>query len=141
MPVTFHTEHKSFNLKSKLLHKRWIKQWIDSHHAACGQLDFIFISNPHIRKINKKYLNHDHNTDVITFDYGEANLVSGDIFVSIDQVQINAKAFNTDEEEELRRVMIHGVTHLLGFDDGNEEEQRRMRQKEKEALNLWLKMV
>ena len=141
MPVTFHTENSSFNLKSKLLHKKWIKHWLDLHNRECGKLDYIFVSNPHIRKINQRFLNHDHYTDVITFEYGDVNLISGDIFISIDQVRINARIYKTGEEEELRRVMIHGVNHLLGFGDGNEEEQKIMRQKENEALHLWLKMV
>jgi rRNA maturation RNase YbeY len=141
VPVKFHKEEISFNLKHKLLHKQWIKKWLDSHDTSCGELDFIFVSNEKILSINQKYLNHDHYTDVITFDYSESNLISGDIFISVDQVKINARSYNTEEEEEMRRVMIHGVNHLLGFDDGNDEEQEIMRQMENEALHLWLKMV
>jgi rRNA maturation RNase YbeY len=141
VPVNFHTEKTPFNLKQKLKLKRWITQWLDSHDRTCGQLDFIFTSNRHIRKINRKYLNHDYNTDVITFDYGEGKKISGDIFISIDQVKRNAGDFQTQEEEELRRVMIHGVNHLLGYDDRSEEERTIMRQMENEALHLWMKMV
>ena len=141
MPVSFHTENIHFNLNQKLLYKKWINQWIDSKDAVCYKLSFIFTSNKQIRLINKKYLNHDYDTDVITFDYREGNLISGDIFVSVEQVRINAKSYNTGEEEELRRVMIHGVNHLLGYNDSSDEEREIMRQMENEALHLWMKMV
>ena len=141
MPVKFHTEKKSFNLRQKLLHRRWILQWLGSQDKVCENLDIIFTSNSRIRQINKAYLNHDYFTDVITFDYGRDNLISGDIFISVDQVRINARSYKTEEEEELRRVMIHGVNHLIGFNDSNDEEREIMRQMENEALHLWLKMV
>ena len=141
MPVTFHTEKTNFNLGQKLRHKRWINLWIDSQKAECGKLSFVFTSNKHLKLINLKYLNHNYNTDVITFDYTEGDLISGDIFISIEQVRINAGSYSTEEDEELRRVMIHGVNHLLGYGDGNEEERLTMRQMENDALHLWLNMV
>jgi rRNA maturation RNase YbeY len=141
VPVSFHTEKTAFNLGQKLKHKQWINQWIVSQGTVCGQLCFIFTSNKQLRLINQKYLNHNYNTDVITFSYREGDIISGDIFISVEQVRNNAKSYNTEQEEELRRVMIHGVNHLLGFDDGNDEERERMRQMENEALHLWLKMV
>jgi len=141
VPVSFHTENTHFNLKQKLLYKKWINQWIDSKDAICYKLSIIFTSNKQIRLINKKYLNHDYNTDVISFDYTEGNLISGDIFISVEQVRINAKSYNTEEEQELRRVMIHGVNHLLGYNDSSDEEREIMRKMENEALHLWLKMV
>jgi len=139
--VTFHTEKSGFNLGRKLQHKRWIKQWIESQEAVCGNVAFIFTSNTQIKHINLKYLNHNYFTDVITFDYTEGNIISGDIFISVDQVHINAINYDTDKEEEIRRVMIHGVIHLLGYSDGNDQERETMRQMENEALHLWLKMV
>ena len=141
MPLTFHTEKTEFILKQKRLHKRWIYQWINSHEAVCGELAIIFTSNKYIRLINQKYLNHDYYTDVITFDYGDGNMINGDVFISVEQVEINARSFEEDQDEELRRVMIHGVNHLLGFDDSNDEEREIMRQMENEALHLWMKMV
>ena len=141
MPVKFHTKNISFSLKQKLLHKQWITQWVNSHNAVCGKLDFVFVSNKQIRSINLKYLNHDYFTDVITFDYSEGKQISGDIFISVEQVKINARSYETAVEDELRRVMIHGVNHLLGFNDGNEEERKIMRQMENEALHLWLKVT
>lgn len=141
MPVRFHTEDTSFNLPQKLRHKQWICLWIESQNHLCGELNLIFVSNSYIRNINQKYLNHNYNTDVITFDYGEERRISGDIFISIDQVRMNAGSFKTEEKDELRRVMIHGVNHLLGYKDGNDQEKEIMRQMENEALHLWLKMV
>ena len=140
MPVTFHTEEIVFNLKQKLQHKQWIKQWIETHDAVCGNLAFIFTSNKHIRLINHNYLNHDYYTDVITFDYTEEQKISGDIFISVEQVNMNADSYGTEAVEELRRVMIHGVNHLLGYKDSNVEERKTMRYLENEALHLWLKM-
>jgi probable rRNA maturation factor len=140
VPVTFHTEQITFNLKQKLQHKRWIKLWIETQDAVCGNLAFIFTSNKHIRLINHNYLNHNYFTDVITFDYTEEHIISGDIFISIEQVNLNAESYGTDAEEELRRVMIHGVMHLLGHNDSNVEEKKTMRYLENEALHLWLKM-
>ncbi len=141
MPVTFHNEETNFNLRQRLRHKRWINQWIDSQEAKCGKLSFIFTSNKHLKLINKEYLNHNYFTDVISFDYSEDELISGDIFISIDQVKINAGTYKTKEEEELRRVMVHGVNHLLGYGDGNEEERLTMRQMENDALHLWLNLL
>lgn len=141
MSVTFHKKKSDYNLKQKLLHKRWIKLWIESQDAVCGNISFIFTSNKQIKLINKEYLNHNYFTDVITFDYTEGDMISGDIFISTDQIKINAEAYSTNEEEELRRVMIHGVIHLLGYNDGNDEERKTMHQMENEALHLWLKMV
>jgi len=141
VPVTFHTEKIAFNLRQKLLHKKWIKLWIESQNALEGKLSFVFTSNKQLKLINHKYLNHNYYTDVITFDYTEGNLVAGDVFISIEQVRKNAGTYSTEEGEELRRVMIHGVNHLLGYGDGNDEERETMRQMENDALHLWLKMV
>jgi probable rRNA maturation factor len=141
VPVTFHTEKTKFILSQKLQHKRWIKLWIESQGAVCGNLAFIFTSNQQIRHINQKYLNHNYFTDVITFDYTEEGKISGDIFISIDQVRMNAVSYGVNEEEELRRVMIHGVIHLFGYKDIERDERNTMHQMENDALHLWLKMV
>lgn len=91
--------------------------------------------------MNREYLNHNYYTDVITFDYTDSRKVSGDVFISVDQVRNNSGEFGVSFSDELRRVMIHGVLHLLGFGDGSSEEKRRMREMEEEALHLWLKLV
>ena len=141
MSLSFHNEEVSFNLKQKLLHKQWIKEWIVSNHKTPGTLSFVFTSNERIKLINKEYLNHNYFTDVISFDYTEGNLISGDIVISVEEVNRNADFYGADLEDELRRVMIHGVCHLLGYADGNKEEKEIMRIKENEALHLWMKLV
>ena len=141
MPVTFHTEKSKFKLGQKLQHKRWINLWIESQGAACGDISIIFTSNQNLRSINREYLNHNYNTDVITFDYSEGETISGDVFISVDQVKINAQEYGIEPGEELRRVMIHGVIHLLGYNDESDDERLDMRQMENEALHLWLKML
>ena len=141
MSLSFHSEEVTFNLKYKLRHKQWIKEWIVSNHKTPGNLSFVFTSNERIKLINKEYLNHNYFTDVISFDYSEGNLISGDIVISVEEVKRNADFYGADPEDELRRVMIHGVTHLLRYADGNEEEKKIMRKKENEALHLWMKLV
>ncbi len=141
MPVTFHTEETNFDLKQKVQHKRWINQWIETQNAVCGDISYVFTSNKQIKLINKQYLNHNYFTDVITFDYTKDKQISGDIFISIDEVRSNAGIFVTEEEDELRRVMIHGVIHLLGYNDSSNEERDIMRKMENEALHLWSKWV
>ena len=139
MPVTFHTEKTKFKLGQKLQHKRWINLWIESQGAACGDISIIFTSNQNLRSINREYLNHNYFTDVITFYYTDGQRVSGDIFISVDQVRINAAQYGTHVMQELRRVMVHGVLHLLGFGDDSSEEKRNMSNLEEDALHLWLK--
>ena len=139
MAIHFHSLQISYNLKSKNPHKSWIKACIDSHNRNCGNISYIFTSNLSLREMNREYLNHDYFTDVITFDYSEGDLISGDVFISIDQVKINAGIFNAEMDDELRRVMIHGVLHLLGFEDSTDAEKAQMRKLENDALHLWLK--
>ena len=139
MAIQFHSLQIKFKLKNKNLHKSWIKRCIDTHGRIPGAISCIFTSNPTLREMNRDYLNHDYFTDVITFDYSEGDLVSGDVFISIDQVQINAVIYNESFDEELKRVMIHGVLHLIGFGDKTEQEKDLMRKMENDALHLWLK--
>jgi rRNA maturation RNase YbeY len=140
VPVSFHTEDILFDLPEKQKHKLWLRAWIESHDLTCGSLSFIFTSNKNLRSINRQYLNHNYFTDVITFDYREGEVLSGDIFISVEQVRKNAVSYRTKEEDELRRVMVHGVIHLQGYRDDTEEERETMHQMENDALLLWLEM-
>lgn len=97
-------------------------------------LNFIFCSDNYILKMNKKYLNHDYFTDVITFNYNEDKTLKGDIFISKDTVSDNSKIYNVSFENELNRVMIHGVLHLIGYNDKNESEKAEMKSKENQYL-------
>jgi probable rRNA maturation factor len=139
--VSFQTEDIKFSLKYKLRYKKWVREWILANNKTPGNITFLFTSNERIRLINKEYLNHNYFTDVISFDYTSVELVSGDIVVGVEEVRKNADFYGADFEEELRRVMIHGVTHLLGYKDESQEEKEIMRKKENEALHLWMKLV
>jgi len=138
--ITFHSEEIRFELKEKIVHKKWIRYWLESHQLHPGALSFIFTSNERLKLMNQEFLNHNYFTDVITFDYSEGNCVSGDVFISIEQVRLNAREYEVSVEEEQRRVMIHGVLHLMGYADASDEEKKIMREKENEALHLWLKL-
>lgn len=115
----------------------WISQIIDNHKHTLGFLDFIFCSDEYLLKVNQEHLNHDTYTDIITFNYNEDKEISGDIFISIDRIKENANNFAVKFTEELHRVMIHGVLHLLGFNDKTSEQKEMMRQKEDESLQLY----
>ena len=141
MTISFHSEGIHFDLKQKIRHKQWVRDCIHSKKKIQGNISFIFTSNEQLRLMNREYLNHNSFTDVLTFDYAEKDIISGDIFISIEQVNINAELFSVIAEEELRRVMIHGVLHLMGFKDSLPEQQAIMREKENEALHLWLEPV
>jgi probable rRNA maturation factor len=138
--ISFHSEGIRFELKEKIKHKKWIRKWLESHQLQAGEISYVFTSNERLRLMNKEFLNHNYFTDVITFDYVEGNSISGDVCISIDQVNINAEFFGVSKEEELRRVLIHGVLHLMAYSDATDEEKRIMREKENEALHLWLKL-
>ena len=139
MSVSFHTEAIQFDLEQKIRHKGWIKNCIKTHKKLPGNISFIFTSNEHLKLMNNDYLNHNYFTDVITFDYSEEDFVSGDVFISVDQVKENARFYKEEPGHELRRVMIHGVLHLLGFRDSDADEKKIMHELENEALHLWLK--
>ncbi len=136
MPVYFHSEETDFLLGNKKLYKSWIKRIINHHQRKCGNLNIVFCSNNYLLEINRKYLNHNYNTDVISFDQSLSDRIEGDIFVSIDQVEINAKELKIDFYDELCRVIIHGVLHLLNYVDYTTEEKGRMTEAENWALNV-----
>jgi len=139
--LTFHSEEISYQPREKNRIRRWVYGFIESRHRIPGDIAFVFTSNDRLLEMNREYLNHNYFTDVITFDYSEGNIVSGDVFISVDQVFLNARQYHSEPSEEIRRVMIHGVLHLMGHRDGNEKEKRNMRDLENEALNLWQKSL
>ncbi|MDR2805018.1 MAG: rRNA maturation RNase YbeY [Dysgonamonadaceae bacterium] len=115
----------------------WIKQIIAQHRKRVGDIVYIFCSDAEILRINQQYLGHDYYTDIITFDYSENDVLSGDLFISLDTVRSNAEKYQTDYPEELRRVMIHGILHLCGFKDKTPDKAKQMREKENEALSQY----
>ena len=126
----------NYPLTSRTKIKQWIKQVIEAKGKKTGNITYIFCDDEYLLEVNKQYLQHDYYTDVITFDYVENDLISGDIFISTDRVRENALAFGSSETEELHRVIIHGALHLLGLKDKSEKEASQMRQAENEALKL-----
>lgn len=120
--------------------KKWISDTIKSQSKRVGDISYIFCDDAYLIEINRTYLNHDTYTDIITFDYVEDDLVSGDIMISVERVEENAKIFKTTFEQELHRVIIHGIHHLLGQGDKSEAEAAAMRKKEEASLAIWNSM-
>jgi len=116
--------------------ERWITQVIEKNNKNVGELTYIFCSDEYLLEINKQYLQHDYFTDIITFNYCEGDTISGDLFISVDTVLDNANTFGVDYLTELNRVIIHGVLHLIGFDDKCDEDQEEMTRQENLSLEL-----
>lgn len=115
---------------------RWIVNTVKAEHLEPGHIAFVWCSDEYLHRMNVEYLGHDTLTDVITFDYAEQDLVSGDIFISTDRIQENAQAYGVPFEQELHRVMVHGVLHLCGYQDKKPEQKAEMTEKEDYYLSL-----
>ena len=135
--IEFSSEEIEFQLKDEQAATDWLKKTIERAGCVLRSLNFIFCPDEYLHRLNIEYLDHDTLTDIITFPYSEPPNIEGDIFISIDRVRDNAQDFNVAFEQELHRVMAHGVLHLCGFGDKTPEEQNIMRQKEDEALALF----
>jgi probable rRNA maturation factor len=114
----------------------WYSNVCDVESKVLGDISIIFCSDEHLLEMNKEYLEHDYYTDIITFDYTQENVISGDLFISVDRVQDNANEFDTLFQNELHRVCVHGLLHLCGYKDKSGREQELMRLKENEMLEL-----
>ena len=134
--VRFYTEDCSFSFKEKRLTSRWLKLVAGSEVKKLGDISIIFCSDPYILNVNLRYLQHDYFTDIITFDYCEGDTLSGDLFISIDSVRENAALYGTEFPDELNRVIVHGLLHLIGYDDHTDEQVAEMRAKENYYLSL-----
>lgn len=130
--IQYNTE---FSLKNESKLKDWISSEISKRGYKEGDILYVFCSDEELLKINQEFLNHDTYTDIISFDYTMGKLISGEIYISIDRVQENAIAFGVPFEEELHRVMIHGILHFCGYKDSTESEQQIMRKEEDLALS------
>jgi rRNA maturation RNase YbeY len=134
-PIFFFKEEVSFRL---LKHKeivKWLTSVLKKDGCRPANINFIFCKDSYLRKLNKKHLNHDYNTDIITFDNSFLNNeIEGDIFISIDRVKANAKLYSASFYDELHRVMVHGILHLLDYSDKNKSEKAEMRRME----DYWL---
>ncbi len=116
----------------------WIKSIIGAEEKICGDISFIFCSDEYLLEVNKKYLNHDYFTDIITFDYVSGSLMNGDIFISVDRLLENSKVFDITFENELYRILAHGVLHLIGYKDKTIKDKKMMTFKEDYYLKLLL---
>ena len=141
MAIFFSTENIDFELADEPKVKKWILAVVGAQGKRVGNLNYLFCDDSYLINVNHTYLNHDTYTDIITFDYVEGNVVSGDILISVERVRENATLFNSSFEQELRRVIIHGVLHLLGQADKSDEDAAEMRRKEESALALWNTIV
>ncbi len=133
--VSYYNEDITFPFKEKRLTSRWLKFVAESEAKRLGDVAVIFCSDNYILDVNIKYLQHDYYTDIITFDYCEGNRLSGDLFISIDSVRENASFYGTEFKDELNRVIVHGLLHLIGYDDHTEEDIAVMRSKENYYLS------
>jgi rRNA maturation RNase YbeY len=114
---------------------RWIKETAAEYEKKTGDIAYIFCTDERILEVNKQYLDHDYYTDIITFDYSEGAVISGDIFISLDTVKSNAEEFGVEFETELNRILIHGILHLCGQDDKTDTQRAEMTRKENLALD------
>ena len=115
----------------------WLAEVIKSELKNEGEINYIFCDDDYLLEINQQYLDHDTLTDIISFDYSVGNELHGDIFISVERVRDNATDFNVSFEEELKRVMVHGVLHYCGYKDKSESDERLMREKEEEKMKMF----
>lgn len=134
--ISFNYE-TDFQLINEEAFENWIIDIVDSEASAVGEINYVFCDDEYLHKINVEYLNHDTLTDIISFDYTVGNLIQGDIFISIERVKDNAADFNVSFDEELKRVMAHGVLHYCGYKDKTDKDAEIMRQKEEEKIKLF----
>ena len=126
-----------FTLENEEAISGWISNVIKSEGKKEGEINYIFCDDEYLLQINKEHLNHDYYTDIISFDYTVGNEINGDMFISVDRVKENAIDFNVAFDEELKRVIVHGILHYCGYKDKLEEEELLMRNKEDEKLAMF----
>lgn len=134
--VTYHFEDTDFIFKGKAKNNKWLRLAAESEIRVLGDINIIFCSDNYILDINQKFLQHDYFTDIITFDYCEGERLNGDLFISVDSVRENAIEYGEEFDRELARVMVHGILHLIGYDDHTAKDQKVMRSKEDYYLSL-----
>lgn len=126
-----------FTLDNEQAFQDWLSEVIISENKTEGEINYIFCDDEYLLEINQQYLDHDTLTDIISFDYSIGNDLHGDIFISIERVKENALDFNVSFQEELKRVMVHGVLHYCGYKDKSENDEIVMRQKEEEKMAMF----
>ena len=134
--ISFNYE-TDFELENEAHYEDWISRIIESEGFDEGEINYIFCDDEYLHKINVEYLDHDTLTDIISFDYTVGNVLQGDIFISIERVRDNANDFNVSFNEELKRVLSHGVLHYCGYKDKSPEDEALMRSKEEEKMQMF----
>jgi probable rRNA maturation factor len=134
--ISYQTENVKMPAIPKRMVSTWIKDVAKLHKFKVGEVGYTFCDDPKILEINNQYLHHDYYTDIITFDYTEEGIINGDIFISLDTVKSNAEQFNVSCNEELLRIIIHGILHLCGQEDKAPEDHKEMTRQENEALEM-----
>ena len=134
--ISYFFEDTAFQFRKKTLNNKWLRLVAESEIRRVGQINIIFCSDNYILDVNQQYLQHDYFTDIITFDYCEGDRLSGDLFISVDTVRENSVEYGTEFDDELNRVIVHGVLHLIGYDDHNDSDIAEMRKKEDYYLSL-----
>lgn len=134
--ITFNYE-TDFQLDNEEMYQNWLSAVIESEDKDEGEINYIFCDDDYLYEINVQYLDHQTLTDIISFDYTIGNLISGDIFISVERVKDNAQDFGVSFEEELKRVMVHGILHYCGYKDKTDSEEKKMRFKEDEKIKMF----
>ena len=134
--ISYYFQDTDFKFRDRRKTNEWLKLAAESEIRRIGNISIIFCSDNYVLDINQKYLQHDYFTDIITFDYCEGDRLSGDLFISVDSVRENSLEFGTEFKDELNRVIIHGLLHLVGYDDHTEKDIKLMRSKEDYYLSL-----
>lgn len=134
--ISFNYE-TDFKLSDETAISDWLSKVILSESKKEGDINYIFCDDEYLHKINLQYLNHDTLTDIISFDDCVGNLLNGDIFISVERVADNAKDFDVTFDDELKRVLVHGILHFAGYKDKSEEDELKMRQKEEEKIAMF----
>jgi rRNA maturation RNase YbeY len=137
MPVRFSGTDTTWTCRNKRKIQQWLLHVIEAHGKQLGELEVVFCSDNYLLELNRSSLNHNYFTDIITFDYCAGDLVSGDLFVSVDRVRENAKAERVSIQNELKRVLVHGVLHLCGWHDATPEEKAAMRHQEDRWITVF----
>ena len=136
MKIEFHYQH-NFSIEDETGYRSWLTKAIVEQNYNLGALTYVFMNDRELLEINRKYLDHDTYTDIITFDYTEGNTLSGDVFISSERVKENAEHYGVEADVEMRRVMAHGVLHLMGFKDKTKEDKRLMRERENKFMEMF----
>lgn len=134
--ISYYFRDTDFKFRDRRKTNEWLKLAAESEIRRIGNISIIFCSDNYVLDINQKYLQHDYFTDIITFDYCEGDRLSGDLFISVDSVRENSVEFGTEFKDELNRVIIHGLLHLVGYDDHTGKDIKLMRSKENYYLSL-----